>query len=156
MSDRVIRFPEKPVVLAEVGGLVDQSSVTLGIYGDDLDPGAISRVLNCRPTSSHKKGDPPAERDPPLPPWPSGAWLLAVHGQVPKGPEELSRKLLMRLPADPAVWKKLAARYEVRVYFGIHMDAWNRGFDLSPETIERMGVFGATVGFDIYANADDV
>ena len=156
MSDKIIKFPEKPVVLAEAGGLVDQSSVTLGIYGDNLDPEVISRILGCRPTSSHRKGDPRDNGPRPTSPWPSGAWLLVIDGESPESPEELSRKLLMTLQADPAVWEQLAEQHEVRVYYGIHMNAWNRGFDLSPATIEQMATLRATVGFDIYANAGDV
>jgi hypothetical protein len=34
------------------------------------------------------------------PPWPTGAWLLAVEGESPTGPEELVHLFLARLPAD--------------------------------------------------------
>ncbi len=61
----------------------------------------------------------------------------------------------MRLPADPPVWEQLAEHHDVRVYYGLHLDAWNRGFDLSPATVHQLEVLRAAIGFDIYADTDD-
>ena len=73
----------KPEMIADAGGLVDRSRLTLGLYGEDLDPDEISRLLGCSPTSVHRRGDPRRSG----PPWPKGAWLLSVDGEAPTGPE---------------------------------------------------------------------
>jgi hypothetical protein len=140
----------KSVIIAEVGGLVDETRVTLGIHGPDLQPEEISAVLGCDPTSARRRGD--ARRR--GPPSPQGAWLLTVEGKAPAEPDKLVRRLLAHLPNDPAVWEQLAARYSVRVTFGIFIGAWNRGFDLSPAAMRRLADLGATVGFDIYADGE--
>jgi hypothetical protein len=141
----------REVIIAEVGGLVDESRVTLGFWSPDLQPEKISAVLGCAPTSSHRRGDPRRRG----PSWPQGAWLLRVEGIAPTGPEELVSQLFGRLPNDRAVWEGLVAKYTVRVTFGIFIGAWNRGFDLSPASVKQIAALGVPVGFDIYADGED-
>lgn len=139
-------------VIAEVGGLVDETRLTLGIHGPALQPEEISALLGCAPTSSHRRGD---TRRPGSPAYGQGGWLLTVEGSAPAEPDELVRQLLDRLPTDPAVWEQLVAKYTVRVGFGIFVGAWNRGFELSPTSLRQLAVFGVPVGFDIYADGEE-
>lgn len=139
-------------IVAEVGGPVDETRVTLGVYGPDVQPEEISALLRCTPTSAHRRGD---ARRPGIPPWPQGAWLLTVEGMAPAGPDEVVQQLLGRLPDDPAIWAQLAAKHTVRVTFGIFVGAWNRGFELSPAAVRQLAVLGVPIGFDIYADADE-
>jgi Domain of unknown function (DUF4279) len=39
------------------GGEVDKTSVSLLFSGDNLDPDEISKLLDCQPTKSYRKGD---------------------------------------------------------------------------------------------------
>jgi hypothetical protein len=84
----------KPEIVGEAGGLVDESRLTLAIYGDELDPDEISRLLGCAPTRARRRGD--ARRS--GPPWPQGAWLFSVEGKSPTGPDvkPLQRGLMVR------------------------------------------------------------
>jgi hypothetical protein len=77
-----------------------------------------------------------------------------VEGKSPTGPEELVHLLLAHLPSDSGVWADLRARFKVRLFFGIFIDRWNRGFELTPEAIIRIGSLRCEVGFDIYADAE--
>ena len=97
----------KPEIVGEAGGLVDESRLTLGIHGEDLDPDEISRLLGCAPTSCHRRGD--ARRS--GPPWARGGWLLSVEAKSPAGPEELVQLLLTRFPTEQAVWADLRRRF---------------------------------------------
>jgi hypothetical protein len=139
-------------IIAEVGGLVDETRLTLGIHGVDVQPEEISAVLGCAPTSAHRRGD---VRRPGSPPYPQGGWLLTVEGRAPTGPDELVRQLLGRLPNDPAVWEQLATRYSVQVSFGVFVGAWNRGFELSTTSLRQLAGLGVPVGFDIYADGEN-
>jgi hypothetical protein len=73
---------QQPEIIGEAGGLVDESRLTLGVHGDDLDPDEISRLLGCAPTSSPRRDD--ARRS--GPPWPKGGWLLSVEAKIPHRP----------------------------------------------------------------------
>src|SRR5262245_60488723 len=97
----------KPEIIGEAGGLVDESRLTLGIHGEDLDPDEISRMLGCAQTTCHRRGD---ERQT-GPPWPKGAWLLSVEANSPTGPDDLVNLLMARLPEDPSIWANLRKRF---------------------------------------------
>ena len=141
----------KPEIIGEAGGLVDESRLTLGVHGDDLDPDEVSRLMGCAPTSAHRRGEPRRSG----PPWPRGAWLLSVEGKSPTGPEELVHLLLGRLPTDEAFWSEVRRRFGLQLSFGIFSERWNRGFELSAEAVRRINVLGAGVGVDIYANVEE-
>lgn len=138
-------------IVAEVGGPVDETHVTLGIYGPDVQPDEISAVLGCAPTSAHRRGDPRLHGHPV---WPQGAWLLTVVGTAPVEPNEVLQQLLVQLPEDPAVWKELASKHSVRVTFGIFAGGWNQGFELAPASVKQLAGLGIPVAFDIYADGD--
>lgn len=142
----------KPEDLVEVGGVVDESRVTLGIHGADLDPDEVSAILRCRPSQAHRRGDP---RPPSAPPWSSGAWLLTVEGKAPTEPEDILASLFAQLPAEPDIWAGLRQRFTLRLGFGLFLDAWNRGFELSPVMLRRVAAMGATLSFDLYANGGE-
>lgn len=81
-----------------------------------------------------------------------GVWLLDNDGTA--DPEELTCKLLDRLPKDEGTWAKLAKRYEVQLRFGLHLQRWNRGLDFTPQLVARMAKLHARIIFDIYGPGD--
>jgi uncharacterized protein DUF4279 len=131
-----------------VGGVVDETDVCLGVYGDDLDPDQVTVMLGCEPTSSHRKGDRTkrgiVRR--------RGAWLLSSKGTA--DPEELTCKLLDRLPKDERTWARLAKEYEVQLRFGLFLQRWNRGLDFTPQLVARMAKLHARIIFDVYGPDD--
>ncbi len=151
MPDKIIQFPRQAI--GEAGGLVDETSVAVAVYGEDLDPIEITRILGCEPTSAHRRGERLSDKTSPSP---HGAWLLVVRGMAPVEPEELTSSLLQRIPEDESIWIDLAARYDLELRFAFHMNAYSRGFDLSPELIHRIARLHATVGFDIFADGTHV
>jgi hypothetical protein len=143
------RDPDQDRVV--IGGPVDSTTVGLCVYGgDDLDPDEITRLLGVAPTHAHRKGEPARPRCPPAS---IGGWFLSEEW-ASENPEELTRRLLDRLPADPVCWAELGSRFRVEVSYGISLEAWNRGFTLSAATVARLAALGAEVGFDIYGAGD--
>jgi hypothetical protein len=127
-----------------VGGLVDETDVCLAVYGDDLEPADVTRLLGVEPSRSRRRGD--SRRS--GPPWPNGAWFLAVRGRG--DPEALTNELLDKLPTEEGTWRELGARFTVQLRFGLFMERWNRGLEFSPELLARMARLNAKVIFDIY------
>jgi hypothetical protein len=132
-----------------VGGVVDETSVTLGVYGEDLDPGQVTGLLGCEPTRAHRRGDPMKRGGARQ----KGAWLLSLRGRG--SPEELTVALLDRLPAED-VWLDLAGRHDVQLRYGLFLERWNRGLDLSPTLVARISRLHAVVIFDIYGPDGEV
>jgi hypothetical protein len=138
--------------MIQVGGLVDEARVTLGIHGADLDPEEVSAILQCRPSQAHRKGDVRPCR---AVPWSAGAWLLSVDGRAPTDPESLLVSLFARLPDDPGVWKQLRQRFTLRLGLGLFLDDWNRGFELSPGMLRRIAATGVAFSFDMYVSGHE-
>ncbi len=132
-----------------VGGLVDETTVCLAVYGEDLDPAAVTTLLACTPTSTHRRGE---RRGPRSPPQKRGGWFLEARGKAPEGPEELALRLLDRLPADESLWLQLVTRHDVQLRFALHKTGWNKGFDFTPGTTARLARLHSTLVFEIYAD----
>lgn len=140
-------------VNAEVGGLVDETNVAICIYGEELIPEEVSELLGLNPTHAHRKGDRKKPSSSHV--FKTGVWIFELRGGAPKGPEELTVALLDRLPPTESVWTELASRYRVELRYGLHLNSWNRGFDISQRVVEKIAEIHATVGFDIYAILED-
>ena len=139
-------------MIADVGGMVDETRVSLAIYGDDLDPDAVSAVFECVPSHCHRKGD---HHRPNSPAARTGAWILTLEDKAPRGPSELIDELFGRFPSDSAFWRPLTERYHVSVRVGVHTRGWNRGFDLTAMTVAALARASIGVGFDLYFYGDD-
>jgi len=146
---KVVPFPRRAASTDKVtlGGLVDSASVSLSLYGADLEPAVVTQLLGVEPIHAWRRGERPKPR---LPPTGMGTWSLAVTGAAPQGPEELLIGLLDRLPADPDVWAEVRRRWKARLFFGLFLDAFNRGFNLGAGTVARVAVLGIPLHFDIY------
>ncbi|UCH21780.1 MAG: DUF4279 domain-containing protein [Deltaproteobacteria bacterium] len=151
-SDNKVVPIRREKVIAEVGGVVDESDATLAVYGKDLEPDDVTALLGIKPTRSFRRGHKVGPNSPPIP---HGAWFLEIRGEAPEGPDVQLRKLLMRLPDSEDVWRKLRSRYEVQLRFGIFMSGWNKGFDLAPDLIVRLAKMGVELDFSIWANGDE-
>lgn len=134
------------------GGPVDQTYVSLNIYGEDLIPEAISQLLGCQATHMIYQGD---RRTPNSAPYQRSAWLLSQKEKAPITAEPIIQGLLSRVSNDLDLWQELASKYEIQLRISIHMEGWNQGFDLSSEMIQQIAAVGAKIVFDIYAYADD-
>ena len=146
-ADNVVPFPRRSI---SIGGPIDDASVSLGIYGDDLDPEEITRILGLSPTSSHRRGD---RMRPDGAPFQTGAWGYQVASDdAPEAADLVLGRLLDRLPSDPALWTGLGQQYDIRIFFCIGFEGWNKGFCLSARNIQRSATLGVRVEFDLYAS----
>jgi len=118
------------------GGPVDRFSVTLRIYGEELDPEHVSALLGCAPTDAERKGVPIVAPSGKARIPKRGRWSLSVQSKdctESDDVEDAVRMLLARLPSDPAVWASLTSAYAVDVFCGLFLASTNRGFSISPE-----------------------
>jgi hypothetical protein len=153
-DDNVIPFPSQWI---DIGGPIESAKASLSIYGEDLDPDEITRVLGLVPTHSHRRGD---RRGPNSPPAKVGFWGYEVDsaepneaaGERPDPADLVLGRLLDRLPSDPALWARLGQQYQMRIFFCIAFKGYNKGFGLSARNIQRAAVLGVPLDFDLYAD----
>jgi len=126
----------------------DECGVTLAIYGEPLDPPAVSELLGVEPTASRRRGEHAAPASLPAD---HGTWLFSIESVTTRGPSELALELLDRFPSDPALWDRLCREYDVQVRFAFQASTLTGCFELSPAAVERLGKTGATVAFHLYA-----
>jgi hypothetical protein len=147
MTRRKVSPIRAPAVLTEIGGIVDESSATLAVYGENLEPQDVTALLGVEPTRAFRKGDKQGPRSPAMP---HGAWFLEVRGIAPAGPDTQLEILLSKLRAPGSVWRELNDRYTVQVRFAVHFEGWNKGFELNKNLTSRLADLGAGLTFDIY------
>lgn len=137
----------EPVYLA--GGEVDQSSVSLRFFGDDLDPDEITRLLSCRPSIGYRKGDilPNARHNRVAE---TGSWRLHGEKTGEKSLEQQILKLFSLLSDNFELWQSLTRRHKADLFCGLWMESWNRGIDFSPKLLAQISARGLILDLDIY------
>jgi hypothetical protein len=148
MASRKVTQLKPPRVLAELGGPVDESSATLAVYGQDLEPHDVTALIGVEPSDSFRRG---FKRGPRSPAMAHGAWFLEVRGVAPDGPAVQLETLLSKLPESTHVWQQLHERYTVQLRLALHVQGWNKGFSLSKQLTARLAVLGVDLEFDLYA-----
>lgn len=139
------------MTLIPVGGSVDEVGVCFAVYGPDLDPDAVTALLGCSPTSSHRRGDRRGTRSPPSE---GGAWLLTARGRAPTTVEELIDNVLHDVTHEEAAVQKLRRSFTVQLRVALHLGGFNEGFELSTRVIARLAVICVPLVFDIYADLE--
>src|SRR5215510_496739 len=143
----------KTVYLA--GGEVDKTSVSLRFSGDTLDPDEISKLLDCQPTDSYRKGDVlPNNRYSRVVEKSriarTGMWLLSGNKTGEVSIEKQIFELFSRLTDDLDIWRKLTSQYHSDLFCGLFMESWNRGIDFSSQLMAQISARGLTLDLDIY------
>jgi hypothetical protein len=126
---------------------IARCKVSLGFFGDGLDPTEVTAFLGVQPTHRYRKRD--DDRTPQRP----GSWRLHASERAPGDPDAQIRELLSGLTNDVTVWRELTTRFKARLFCGLFMEEGNEGVDLSPETLTEIGRCGLTLSLDIYDSA---
>ncbi len=134
-----------------LGGPVSRSTARLRVLGDDLDPNAVTKLLECEPTSSNRKGDRRKggttgneylQK--------TGSWTLRSSSIEEEDLDSQLRGLLARVTSDLEVWRALGSEYSVNVFCGLFMGSSNQGLQLSRSTLKMLVERGIELQFDIY------
>jgi hypothetical protein len=138
-----------------IGGLVDRVTISLRVFGDDLDPDEVSRLLGCQPTKCQVKGEVIVGRHSGLRREArTGSWILESDDERSMRLDEQIVNLLARVTRDLAAWEELTERYKADLFCGLFLEEENRACRLSAEVMRRLAERGLSIGFDIYAVFD--
>src|SRR5690606_24011946 len=105
------------------GGEVDECSLLLRFFGDDLDPDAITALLGVPPTIAARKGE-PLSNSTVTRPARTGMWLLDCE-RTDDTPDSQVELLFGDLADDLVVWNKLAEAYLAELKCHLFLRRWN-------------------------------
>ncbi|HEX2915027.1 MAG TPA: DUF4279 domain-containing protein [Chloroflexia bacterium] len=137
------------------GGEIDENRVSVGFWGDYLDPDVISELLGVEPTIAYAKGDKVPVNSEHYRVAHTGLWRWAGIRTDTRTLEEQIQLLFDQLPEDLSIWQDLSTKYGSELFCGIWMKTWNREFDLSPTIMKKIVDRGLTIRFDIYYEESD-
>ncbi|MGA2079586.1 MAG: DUF4279 domain-containing protein [Holophaga sp.] len=128
----------------------DGVQVTLRVFGADLDPDEVTRLLGAAPTEAARTGTVLIGPDGQPRNVRKGYWRLdAAPG--PGTVEDQVEALLGALTQDPAAWRELASRYEPDLLCGLFLEGFNQVSSLPPALVRALADRGLAIRFDIYA-----
>jgi hypothetical protein len=132
-------------------GTVSRLTTTLRIFGEDLDPDEITRLLGKEPHTIQRRGQPMR--------LPSGAegrilafssWSLRADESISGDLDVQVAQILDRTTDDLAVWRHIASAYRMDLFCGLFLQSFNEGLSLSPSTLRDLGEREILLGLDIY------
>ena len=135
---------------------VSKSIATLCIRGDDLFPGEITELLQADPDFATAKGESVVARH-------SGSariaktglWNLESSDQQPADLDLQIREVLSRTTSNIEVWRSLSKKYRVSMSCGLFVQDWNQQLNISPESLEALGIRGIQLELDIYEGCEE-
>ncbi len=131
-------------------GVLDHSSATLRLFGDDLVPENVSASLGVAPTESWHKGQELVSASAGnVRVAKTGSWRLKAARREPEDLEAQVFELLGQLTNDLAVWDSLSS-YKPNLFCGIFMASGNDGLPLSAKAMLALGQRGIALDLDIY------
>jgi hypothetical protein len=131
-----------------------ETFASLQLFGDDLVPEEIGRLLGLQATESAAKGSRTVASSGKIRVAPSGRWILETRGRVSStGAEDHVKWLLEQLDSSglvpgniPGVRRSSICCYWVSA-------TGNGGPQFSPEVLGRLSSYHLTLGLDIYFDA---
>jgi hypothetical protein len=129
-------------------------SISLSISAETLDPDRITSLLGIQPTKVSRKviprpGRPGHARSAPA----LGQWSTSLRRDETSewDVQEAVSLMLNRIRVRDEVWKQIVDNAKVRIFVGLTLDTYNRGFRFAPSVLKRISELGISLDFDVYA-----
>ena len=132
-----------------------ETSASLRIFGDDLDPDEITAALGRQPDAAERRGDTirkPSGRERIAR---SGRWSIKTDSHTSGGLDAQIAELLSGMTEDMSVWRGITSRYKVDLFCGLFLEGYNEGITISPTNLKALGDRGIELDLDIYALLDE-
>jgi hypothetical protein len=132
---------------------ISQTQVSLRLFGDELDPDEVTKLLGRAPDVARRRGegwwrpDGRFVRHPAL----RGSWSIEAERSTPGDLDGQINNLLSETTDDLSIWSFLTSKYHVDMFCGLFLEELNEGISISPRTLQMLGERGIVLNLDIYA-----
>ena len=135
---------------------LDQTAASLRVFGDDLDPKQVTRLLGHEPSGAELKGQEIIGKSSGKTRIAkTGSWRLSATKRSPGDLDAQIEEILSKLSSDMNVWNALSGRYRVDLFCGLFLRGWNEGLTISAKSLAALGNRGIDLGLDIYDGESD-
>jgi hypothetical protein len=125
--------------------------VSFRIMGAGVEPDAISKALDLRPTESHRKGDERRGREGrTYAPYSEGLWCMTVSVDDASGVDAPMKELLGRLVPHKEALAILRSLHRADIFVGVFSRDGNSAFELSTENQALLNQLSLPLSFDVY------
>ena len=132
---------------------LEKSVASLRVFGDDLDPDEITRLLRKTPHFAKRRGDVTTAADGSSRTAHVGSWRIRAEKVSSGGLDAQIKSLLDDTPSDPILWEELNRKYTVDLFCGLFLTGSNQGLEIDPRTLGLLSDRGIKLGLDIYDSA---
>ena len=132
-------------------GTISRLRASLRIFGDELEPDEITRLLGKQPHGVQRRGYPmlmPSGAEGRIMPFSS--WFLQADESFSGDLDVQVAQILDRTTDDLTVWRHIASAYKMDLYCGLFLRSYNEGLSLSPSTLRDLGEREIVLALDIY------
>jgi hypothetical protein len=134
---------------------ISRSTISIRLFGSELNPEKITQLLVCEPSSAAKTGEKIIKRNGQERIVKKGFWRLAYGESDEVILEEKIELLFGKLTTNLDSWRKVTRNLDtVDIFCGLFIDNWNEGFTLSQSILKKISDRNLEIGFDIYSPTD--
>ena len=134
---------------------ISRSTVSIRLFGAELNPEQITRILGCPPSSAAKTGEKIIKSNGNERIIKKGFWLLDYGASDEIVIEEKINILFGKLTDNLESWREITKDLDVAdIFCGLFVGNWNEGFTLSQSTLRKISDRNLEIGFDIYSPTD--
>jgi len=134
---------------------ISRSTISIGLFGSELNPEKITQLLGCEPTSAAKTGEKIIKPNGKERIVKKGFWHLTYGESDEVILEEKFELLFARLTDNLESWREVTRNLDkAYIFCGLFIDNWNEGFSLSQSILKKISDRNLEVGFDIYSPTD--
>jgi len=133
-----------------------KTTVTLRIFGDELEPAHLTKMLGITPTNCYRMGDVRTGRTSGKQyKRKTGGWILDTNDRTDGDLDSQIDTLFNQLPKEETVWAILKKDFELNLFCGVFLNSGNDGFELRPSTLAMLGQRDISLWLDVYDFAED-
>jgi hypothetical protein len=130
-----------------IGGEVGGATAALRLFGENLDPDAVSSQLGVQPTLAYRKGDRVSTRSEAR--RKQGMWQIESALPESKSLEEHINSVLSAIQCSCELWERVTGNLSRDIFCGLFVESQSSGVSLSAAVLREVVQRGLSIEVDL-------